>query len=101
MSASFYRLSRSDEDIMLPCWHSCRFRFSRRSFFDHGLCKCANTVQNLLGIHAALARTALPMHSRTVVAPILPRDFLGEVFGDVLPHLAAHHIVHRREGRSA
>ena len=43
-----------------------------------------------------ITRELLPVPSIEVIAPALAGDFLCEVFRHVLPNLAAHEVVHRR-----
>ena len=61
-----------------------------------GFCQRADAINNLPGIEAAFAGKLLPVPPIEVIAPALAGDFLCEVFRDVLPNLAAHDVVHRR-----
>ena len=47
-------------------------------------------------VEAAFTRELLPVPSIEVISPALAGDFLCEVFRHVLPNLAAHEVVHRR-----
>ena len=62
-------------------------------------CQCTDAVNNLLGIETAIAGEPLPVPPLEVVAPTFAGDLLREILGDVFPNLAAHNIVHWREGR--
>jgi len=95
--ASFHRLARSDQDLVSARRHRGYFSFGRGSFFDRGFCQRPYAFQDLPRIETAFPCKALPVPARKPVAPALTGDLLGEIFGDVVPDLAAHDIVHRSE----
>src|SRR5262245_53583849 len=101
MSALFDRSSGFVEYRVVPRWHVSYFAFSGACFRDSCGCQCANALENLFGIEAALAGEQLPIPSPEAVTTVRASDLLSEVFSHVLPDVTTHDIVHRRERRAA
>ena len=98
-SASFNGLSSLVQNWVFTRWHAGYLAFSRACFRDSRCCQRADALNNLPGIEATLAGEPLPVPPLEVVTPIFAGDLMGEILRDVLPHFAAHDVVHRCERR--
>ena len=97
MSASLNGLSSLVQNWVFTRWHAGYLAFSRACFRDSRCCQRADALENLPGIEATLSGEQLPVPPLEVVTPIFAGDLMGEILRDVLPHFAAHDVVHRRE----
>src|SRR5262249_5225859 len=97
MSASLNGLSSLFQNWVFTRWHAGYLAFSRACFRDSRSCQRANALEHLPAIQPTPPGEQLPVPPLEGFTPIFAGDLLGEILRDVLPHFAAHDVVHRRE----
>jgi hypothetical protein len=95
-SPAFDSLSCLVKNLVRAGGHGGYLRRGRLCLCQGGFCQCADAIKDLPGVEAAFTRELLPVPSIEVIAPALAGDFLCEVFCHVLPNLAAHEVVYKR-----
>jgi hypothetical protein len=96
-SSSFDGFSCPAKNLMCPGRHRSYLACRPGSLRDCGFCQRTHAIEDLPGVEPALTRKLLPIAATELIAPNLTGDFLCQILRDVLPNLATHNIVHRRE----